>query len=152
MKKLELEIQIEEQTIDTFIKNHSLLYEASVEACHDAYTPYSKFKVGCAIQLDNQKIIKGGNQENAAFPACTCAEGTALSVVSALYPNCKIDKVAITIENPNEPVAPCGICRQRFAEYEMRMKKQFEYFLIGKRNVYSFVGIKNLLPLSFTSF
>jgi cytidine deaminase len=152
MKKLELEIQIEEQSLDAFIKNHSLLYEASVKACQNAYAPYSNFKVGCAIQLDNQKIIQGGNQENAAFPACTCAEGTVLSVASALYPDSKIEKVAITIENPNEPVAPCGICRQRFAEYEQRMKKQFKYFLIGKDNVFSFVGIKNLLPLSFTSF
>jgi cytidine deaminase len=152
MKKVNFDIEIHEMPIEAFVKEYKELYEAAKSACQNAYAPYSNFKVGCAMQLDNQQIIKGGNQENAAFPACTCAEGTALSVVSALFPDSKIEKIAITIENPNEPVAPCGICRQRFAEYELRMKKEFEYFLIGNENVFSFKGIKNLLPLSFTSF
>jgi len=45
----------------------------AIKARKGAYSPYSKFSVGAAILLDNNKIITGNNQENASFPSGLCA-------------------------------------------------------------------------------
>jgi cytidine deaminase len=77
-----------------------------------AYTPYSNFKVGAAIQLKNGKYIHGANIENASFGLTNCAERSALySLYSQGYQ--KEDIVSITvIANDHGPVSPCGACRQ----------------------------------------
>ena len=50
----------------------------AVAARHNAYAPYSKFKVGAAVLVGNGKIFIGSNQENAAFPSGLCAERVAI--------------------------------------------------------------------------
>ena len=52
------------------------LMEQAVIVRKNAYAPYSKFKVGAAILLDNGQIVLGSNQENAAFPSGLCASKT----------------------------------------------------------------------------
>ena len=54
------------------------LAEAAIEATAGSYAPYSKFNVGAAVRLDSGLIIKGSNQENAAYPSGICAERTAM--------------------------------------------------------------------------
>ena len=65
------------------------LAQAAIEAMAGSYAPYSQFNVGAAIRLDDGEIIKGANQENAAYPSGLCAERTALFYASArhLVPN-----------------------------------------------------------------
>lgn len=77
-----------------------------------AYTPYSNFKVGAAIELKNGLFIHGANIENASFGLSNCAERSALfSLYSQGYK--KEDIVSITIiANDHGPVSPCGACRQ----------------------------------------
>jgi len=132
------------------------LIAASKEALKDAYAPYSKFSVAATVLLANGKTLTGTNQENAAFPAGICAEGTALSAASALCPNVAVSKIAITVKSGthivDHPVAPCGICRQRLLEYETRFNKNIEIILTGETGeIYSVSSVKDLLPLSFTS-
>ncbi|HET7001129.1 MAG TPA: cytidine deaminase, partial [Puia sp.] len=50
------------------------LFGSARKATADAYAPYSKFRVGVAVRLENGQIITGSNQENASFPAGICAE------------------------------------------------------------------------------
>ncbi|MPT34647.1 MAG: cytidine deaminase, partial [Flavobacterium sp.] len=45
------------------------LMEQAVAIRKKAYAPYSKFRVGAAILLDNGKVVVGSNQENAAYPS-----------------------------------------------------------------------------------
>lgn len=132
-----------------------LLMERARAALNDSYSPYSGFKVAAAVLLANGEILTGTNQENAAFPVGICAEGTALSAASALYPQVAIKKIAITVESKNQvishPVAPCGVCRQRLLEYETRFDAPIEIILTGnKGEVYAINSVKDILPLSFS--
>lgn len=131
----------------------SLMHQA-IETRKNAYAPYSKFRVGAAILLDNGKIVLGSNQENAAYPSGLCAERVAIFQAGAIYPNAKIVKLAITAAsdtNPTlSPIPPCGACRQSIAEYEFKQDTPIEIYFMGESGeVYKSNSINNLLPLSF---
>ena len=130
------------------------LMNQAIETRKNAYAPYSKFRVGAAILLDNGKIVLGSNQENAAYPSGLCAERVAIFQAGAIYPNAKIVKLAITAAsdtNPTlSPIPPCGACRQSIAEYEFKQDTPIEIYFMGESGeVYRSNSINNLLPLSF---
>ncbi len=133
----------------------ALLIAKAKDALKHSYSPYSNFKVAAAVLLANGKTVTGTNQENAAYPVGICAEGTALSAASALYPEVSIDKIAITVKSGkqtvNHPVAPCGICRQRILEYETRFNSNIEIIMAGESGeIYSVKSVKDILPLNFS--
>ncbi len=120
----------------------------------NAYAPYSKFRVGVAILLDNGKIVLGSNQENAAYPSGLCAERVAIFHAGAIYPNAKILKMAITAASDTNqtktPIPPCGSCRQSIAEYEIRQGIPIEIYFMGEIGIiYKSDSLKNLLPFMF---
>jgi cytidine deaminase len=130
------------------------LMEQAIEIRKKAYAPYSNFKVGVAVLLDNNKIVLGSNQENAAYPSGLCAERVAIFSAGALYPEAKIIKMAITAtadHNPTlTPIPPCGACRQSISEYEIKQEQPIEIYFMGESgNVYKSDSLKNLLPLMF---
>ena len=130
------------------------LMELAVKTRKNAYAPYSKFRVGAAILLNNGKVVLGSNQENAAYPSGLCAERVAIFQAGSLYPNAKIVKLAITAAsdvNPtNNPIPPCGACRQSIAEYELKQTEPIEIYFMGETGeVYKSDSIANLLPFSF---
>jgi len=132
------------------------LMNLAIEARKNAYAPYSKFRVGAAILLDNGKIVLGSNQENAAYPSGLCAERVAVFQAGALYPNAKIVTLAITAAsdtNPTlSPIPPCGACRQSIAEYEFKQDTPIEIYFMGESGeVFKSNSINNLLPLSFNN-
>ncbi len=131
------------------------LIELAKEATNTSYAPYSKFQVGAALLLDNGEIITGSNQENAAFPSGTCAERTTIFYASARYPGVKFKKLAIAAYTNGEfvenPISPCGACRQAILEYEKR-DEPIDILLAGKETIYKLHGIRSLLPLSFDEF
>ena len=130
------------------------LMNQAIETSKNAYAPYSHFRVGAAILLDNGKVVLGSNQENAAYPSGLCAERVAIFQAGAIYPNAKIVKLAITAasdSNPTlSPIPPCGACRQSIAEYEFKQDTPIEIYFMGESGeVYKSNSINNLLPLSF---
>lgn len=130
-----------------------LLKEAK-KARLNAYAPYSKFAVGAAILLDNNEVITGSNQENASYPSGLCAERTAIYYAGAKYPKAKILKIAVVagaLQNEtNQPIPPCGACRQAIAEYEVNQKSPIEIYFMGTvGNVIKSNSLENLLPLIF---
>jgi cytidine deaminase len=130
------------------------LMQEAVKIRKNAYAPYSQFRVGTALLLDNQEIICGSNQENAAYPSGLCAERVAIFYAGAKYPGAKITKMAITAAsdtNPTtEPIPPCGACRQSIAEYEIKQDQAIEIFFMGETGViYQSDSLKNLLPFMF---
>lgn len=130
------------------------LMQQAIETRKNAYAPYSKFRVGAAILLENGKIVLGSNQENAAYPSGLCAERVAIFQAGAIYPNVKIVTIAITAAsdtNPTTtPIPPCGACRQSIAEYEFKQQIPIEIYFMGETGaVYKSKSIGNLLPLSF---
>jgi cytidine deaminase len=131
-----------------------LLMEQAIEIRKKAYAPYSNFRVGTAIILDNGKIVLGSNQENAAYPSGLCAERVAIFSAGALYPEAKIVTMAISATsdtNPTlSPIPPCGACRQSISEYEIKQEVPIEIYFMGESgSVYKSDSLKNLLPLMF---
>jgi len=131
-----------------------VLVEKSYQCAKNAYSPYSHFKVGAAVLLENGNIITGNNQENAAYPSGLCAERTAAFYASSQFPDTPFRKIAITSANPERkstnPVSPCGSCRQSLIEYEQKFNKKIEIILASENGeVYIFDSITQLLPYSF---
>ena len=130
------------------------LMNQAVEIRKKAYAPYSQFRVGVALLLDNGKIILGSNQENAAYPSGLCAERVAIFHAGSVYPEAKILKMAITAASDNNqtqaPIPPCGSCRQSIAEYEIKQDTPIEIYFMGEiGEVYQSASLKNLLPFMF---
>lgn len=155
MKKLEIKTTFEVfNTIDDLSSEVKALMQQAIEIRKSAYAPYSKFRVGAAILLDNGKIVLGSNQENAAYPSGLCAERVAIFQAGAIYPDAKIIKLAISAASDNNPtvspIPPCGGCRQSIAEYEFKQNTPIEIFFMGESGeVYKSDSINNLLPLTF---
>ncbi|MFV5690150.1 cytidine deaminase [Flavobacterium sp. ZT3R25] len=130
------------------------LMEQAIAIRKKAYAPYSKFRVGAAILLDNGKIVLGSNQENAAYPSGLCAERVAIYQAGAIYPEAKILKMAITAASDTNktttPIPPCGSCRQSIAEYEIKQETPIEIYFMGETGaIYKSASLKNLLPFLF---
>ena len=142
------------ESISELPKEIQTLMQQAIAIRKKAYAPYSKFRVGAAILLDNGHIVLGSNQENAAYPSGLCAERVAIFQTGAIYPEAKIIKMAITAaSDTNEtksPIPPCGACRQSISEYEFKQNTPIEIYFMGESGeVYKSNSIKNLLPLSF---
>ncbi len=130
------------------------LMQQAIKIRKTAYAPYSTFKVGAAILLENGEIITGTNQENAAYPSGLCAERVAIFYAGAQYPDVTIKKIAITAAASNgsstEPVSSCGACRQSIAEYEQKQKTPIEMLFMGETGkVIKVASLGDLLPLAF---
>lgn len=155
MKKItisaELEIYDSEAELPVNVRG---LMEQAAEAREKSYSPYSKFKVGAAILLNNGEVVTGSNQENASYPAGLCAERTAIFYAGAKYPGVKILKMALTARSENHqvevPTPPCGSCRQAIAEYEVKQEQPIEIYFMGEKGkVVKAESISDLLPLIF---
>lgn len=129
------------------------LIDAAKEASSDAYAPYSGFMVGAAAITGSGVIVRGNNRENAAFPSGSCAERTVLSYLGANYPDERIVAIAICASKEGlfieEPVSPCGSCRQLISEEEERTGYGIKIILYGEKKIQVINGISSLLPLQF---
>jgi cytidine deaminase len=155
MKEVTVSIHYSEvmELTDLPLLQQQLLTEAK-KALEDAYAPYSNFRVGAAALLENGKVIRGSNQENASSPVGICAERVTLSAASAAYPGLPIVAIAISAKANdrvlNQPVSPCGLCRQTLLEYEERFQRAIEIVLQGETGkIISIPSARELLPLSF---
>ena len=123
------------------------------EQTQRSYCPYSHFHVGAAAKLGNGMIIRGANQENAAYPSGLCAERAALFAAGAQYPEQPVTKLAIACYTGGHftdvPGAPCGACRQVMLETEHRYGGKMEILLYGEKETYVFESAADLLPLIF---
>lgn len=132
------------------------LMEEAIKATKNSYAPYSKFKVGAALLMEDDSIITGCNQENAAYPSGMCAERVAIWHAGSTFPNKKVKKIAITAISSNKkvdkPVGPCGACRQTLLEYEINQDEPIEVIFMGEiGKVVKTNSISSLLPFSFDS-
>ena len=91
---------------------------AARAAREQAYAPYSRFAVGAAALTASGRIFPGCNIENAAYPACLCAERVALVSAYAAGEH-EIVALAVVADTPG-PASPCGTCRQVILELAPR--------------------------------
>ena len=155
-KTLKIELNLERfEDAEELPQDIQDLFKAAVEAREIAYAPYSNFYVGAALLLKNGVVIKGNNQENAAYPSGLCAERTAIYYAGANYPDVEIVRMVISAKAKGKetalPIPPCGACRQALAEYEVKQAKPIEiYFRGGSGPILKSSSVENLLPLLFT--
>ena len=134
--------------------NDRLLLEKAIEASNSAYAPYSEFRVGAALLLENGEIVIGNNQENAAYPSGLCAERVAMFYASAKFPGVPFKTIAITANSDKvnicSPISPCGACRQVMVEYEVISKNPIRVILAGHTGAVQIIdSVNDLLPFSF---
>lgn len=153
--KFEITIQVQEiDSLNELKLSDKKLVEKAIQSADQAYAPYSNFKVGAALLLENGEIISANNQENAAYPSGLCAERIAVFYASANFPGVAIKKIAVTAKSENfqlyKPVTPCGACRQVIAEYEKLQQKKIQILMHGNNGkIWSIDSIESLLPLLF---
>lgn len=143
------------RSADEMIPEDRELVGAAIEAMSGAYAPYSHFHVGAAVRLSNGQIVKGSNQENAAFPSGLCAERTAMFAASSRYPD--KDMLSIAIAGGvlgmlgNSPATPCGACRQVMAQYQAKSGKPMSVIMVADGLIWKFDRVDDILPLIFNS-
>lgn len=128
------------------------LLDRATSAAALAYAPYSNFLVGAALRLNNGTVVTGNNQENASFPAGTCAERTALHAAMSHDPAARVDVIAVMVPgvSGDRPVSPCGICRQALLEQEYRQQAPLRVLLgTAEGTVIELERASDLLPLHF---
>ncbi|MBQ0149986.1 MAG: cytidine deaminase [Bacteroidales bacterium] len=131
------------------------LVKAAISAMSGAYAPYSHFHVGAAVRLSDGTVVKGANQENAAFPSGLCAERTAMFSAGANYPD--RDMLSIAVAGgvmgrlAEAPATPCGACRQVMAQYQAKSGKPMSVILISASKIQKFAKVDDILPFIFDS-
>ena len=151
----EIKIAFEEySTLAELSKADQNICHEAVKAMENSHSPYSKFRVGAALQLQSGKVIYGSNQENVAYPSGLCAERVALFHWGANHPTDPIKTIAITAHTNDfeiiKPVTPCGSCLQVMAEYEKKQDAYLRiilYCLDGP--VWITTGVASFLPFMF---
>lgn len=152
-KNISIKIYEYEEGEQLPIDEESLINHAT-KAIETSYAPYSLFKVGAAVLLENGEIIIGSNQENTAYPSGLCAERVAIFNAKVKYPNMAIKAIAVTAHTNNfeidSPISPCGGCRQVMVETEMRQDSKIKILMKGSTGpVLRVDGVESLLPLMF---
>lgn len=95
----------------------SQLLEKAREALKNAYTPYSKIRVGAALLTRRGQIFSGGNVENASYGLTVCAERAAISAAVAGEGSQMQIRALAVVNEAGSPCAPCGACRQVIREF-----------------------------------
>lgn len=155
MKKIDLKISFEEyDSIEELNPEDKTILDTACKMVNTAYAPYSQYYVGAAVLLENGKIITGNNQENVAYPSGICAERVAVFYASSRYPDVKIKSIAVSAKainfKINNPVTPCGACRQVLAEYEYKQKSEIRIILKGDTGKIRIIkSVKDILPMMF---
>ena len=139
---------------DQLSSSDAELLKQAEAASSNAYAPYSQFFVGAALKLVNGTVVIGANQENVAYPSGLCAERVALFTASSNHPNESVETMAVTAVTKkasfNEPLSPCGNCRQVIMEYQNKQNKPIRLILGGQGDtVWIFEDSSALLPFGF---
>ena len=119
------------------------LLEAALAARERAYAPYSKFLVGAAVRAESGKIYTGCNIENASYGLTVCAERNAL--FNAVGAGERKFNALCVVGDTEEPISPCGACRQVMAEFKVPC-----IILANLKGDVKEYTLEELLPYGFT--
>ncbi len=126
-----------------------ILKPSAIEAAQNAYSPYSRLKVGAALLSGRNVIYSGCNVENASFPVGNCAERAAIAAaVLAEGNNFELKAIAVVAFDENGgalPITPCGACRQALIEFG----KDADVGFLNSDNEWMTVKAHELLPHRF---
>lgn len=119
------------------------LIKKAIESKDMSYSPYSNYKVGAAVLMEDNQIYCGSNIENAAYSPTICAERVAI-FKGIFNGNRKIKKIAII--GDSEWTYPCGVCRQVLEEFA---NKDTSIIVAKSQKEYKKYTMEELLPFGF---
>jgi cytidine deaminase len=133
------------------------LVERARAAALDAYAPYSRFSVGCAIESVDGEIAVGANMENACYRLGVCAEIAALTAAQQAFGLGKVARIAVAGGHVSDGalagegvVTPCGGCRQAIYEAACLSGSDIEIFCAnGNGSEVEATRVYELLPKGF---
>lgn len=144
---------IEYNSIEELCSADASLVRDAIDAMKGSFAPYSHFNVGAALRLDSGRVVRGANQENAAFPSGMCAERSAMFAAASQYPQDHISCIAIAGGldgvQADDPVSPCGACRQVMAQYQFNAGHPIEVIWVGAKRIWKFPNVESILPFIF---
>jgi cytidine deaminase len=119
------------------------LLDAARAARQNAYAPFSRFKVGAALETEDGQVITGCNVENATYGLTVCAERVA--VWKAISDGHRRFRRVAVVADTQEPTPPCGACRQILWEFG----GDLEVILGNLQDETGRHRLRDLLPLPF---
>jgi cytidine deaminase len=119
------------------------LVEAARAAQEQAHCPYSRYRVGAALETGDGRMFVGSNVENASYGLTICAERAA--VVSAVSAGARNFRRIVIASDSEPPAPPCGACRQVLAEFGLELEVESVGPLQTRRWT-----LRELLPDAFT--
>lgn len=123
------------------------LIECARDARERSYSPYSHFAVGAAVLCKDGSVYVGANIENSSYPLCMCAERNAI-YNAYMDGKSKDDFIAFAvIGDTEEPISPCGACRQVLSEL---FPEEAPIYLANLKGDVRETTIAQLLPLAFS--
>ncbi len=104
------------------------LVEIAIAARERAYAPFSSFKVGSAVAMDDGSVHAGCNVENRSFGATICAERVA--VTSAIAHGASRLEAVVVVTDTDPPAPPCGLCLEVLTEFG---RPELPILMVGSR-------------------
>jgi cytidine deaminase len=128
---------------DAAQKTMNNLGEIAVAAREHAFAPFSKFRVGAALEDSLGRIHTGCNVENATYGLTICAERVA--IFKAISEGARqFIRIAIAADT-DQLTPPCGACRQILWEF----CGEIEVLLVNPRGASESMRLKDLFPRPF---
>ncbi|TWR27343.1 cytidine deaminase [Mucilaginibacter pallidiroseus] len=155
MTEHEIKIAFTEyNAFDELVQADKNLCLEAEKALATSHSPYSKFRVGVALQLQSGKILHASNQENVAYPSGLCAERVAIFNWGANHKNDPVISMAVTAQTDEfellKPITSCGSCLQVMAECEKMQNQSLRVLLYCINGpVWVINNIQSMLPFMF---
>lgn len=119
------------------------LIEAARRAQQQAYAPYSRYRVGAAVEGEDGSVFAGCNVENASYGLVMCAERVAIG--AAVAAGVRQFRRVVVVSDSEPPAPPCGACRQVIFEFA----PDAEVLAVGPRSSHRWT-MRDLLPAAFS--
>ena len=118
------------------------LIDIATDAIGNSYSPYSRVKVGAALECSDGTVFTGSNIENASFSAALCAEAAAVAAAVSAGKR-KFKRIAIVSDGASY-CFPCGTCRQLLSEFTL----ETEVLCARSDGRYVSYPLASLLPMA----